>query len=55
LEPLIVGLQIYLNESPRAPQEILEVGQDVAQRIRDLEAKVKNRDSNKVATGAKRK
>ena len=35
LEPLIVGLQIYLGEQPLVAQEILEIGQDVAQRIRE--------------------
>jgi tetratricopeptide (TPR) repeat protein len=35
LEPLIVGLRIFLNEQPLVAQEILEVGQDVAQRIRE--------------------
>jgi tetratricopeptide (TPR) repeat protein len=35
LEPLIVGLQIFLGEQPLVAQEILEVGQDVAQRIRE--------------------
>jgi tetratricopeptide (TPR) repeat protein len=35
LEPLVVGLQIFLGEEPLVAQEILEVGQDVAQRIRE--------------------
>jgi tetratricopeptide (TPR) repeat protein len=35
LESLAVGLQIYLGEQPLVAQEILEVGQDVAQRIRE--------------------
>jgi tetratricopeptide (TPR) repeat protein len=39
LEPLMVGLQIFLGEQPLVAQEILEIGQDVAQRIRDLELK----------------
>jgi DNA-binding transcriptional regulator GbsR (MarR family) len=39
LEPLIVGLRIFLGESPIVAQEILEIGQDVAQRIRDLQEK----------------
>ena len=34
LEPLEVGLRLYLGQKPRAPREILEVGQDVADRIR---------------------
>jgi tetratricopeptide (TPR) repeat protein len=37
LEPMIVGLRIYLGEQPLVAQEILEVGQDVAQRIWDME------------------
>ena len=35
LEPLVVGVQIFLGESPRTAQEILEVGKDVAQRIEE--------------------
>jgi tetratricopeptide (TPR) repeat protein len=35
LEPLMVGLKIVLGEQPLVAQEILEVGQDVAQRIRE--------------------
>jgi tetratricopeptide (TPR) repeat protein len=35
LEPLVVGLQIFLGEEPLVAQEILEIGQDVAQRIRE--------------------
>ncbi len=34
LEPLEVGLRLYLGQKPRAAREILEVGQDVAERIR---------------------
>ncbi|WP_299410228.1 tetratricopeptide repeat protein [Acaryochloris sp. IP29b_bin.148] len=34
-EPLILGLQIFLGESPHVAHEIFEIGQDVAQRIRD--------------------
>jgi ABC-type iron transport system FetAB ATPase subunit len=34
LEPLIVGLKIFLGERPLVAQEIFEVGQDVAERIR---------------------
>ncbi len=37
-EPLTVGLRIYLGESPLVAQEILEVGKDVAQRIREMRA-----------------
>jgi tetratricopeptide (TPR) repeat protein len=35
LEPLVVGLQIFLGEKPLVAQEILEIGQDVAQLIRE--------------------
>ena len=35
LEPLIVGLRLFLGEKPRVAKEILEVGQDVADRIRE--------------------
>jgi tetratricopeptide (TPR) repeat protein len=35
LEPLAVGLQLFLGEQPLVAQEILEIGQDVAQRIRE--------------------
>jgi tetratricopeptide (TPR) repeat protein len=37
LEPLIVGLQIFLGEQPLIALEILEIGQDVAQRIREVQ------------------
>jgi len=33
LEPLAVGLRIYAGETPRVAKEILEIGQDVAERI----------------------
>lgn len=35
-EPLAVGLRIYLGEQPRVPAEILKVGKDVAERIRQI-------------------
>ncbi|MFN7936831.1 MAG: tetratricopeptide repeat protein [Bryobacteraceae bacterium] len=35
LEPLVIGLQIYLGESPQAAKELLEVGHDVAEQIRE--------------------
>lgn len=38
-ETLEVGLRIYLGESPRRAHEILEVGKDVAKRIRELAEK----------------
>jgi tetratricopeptide (TPR) repeat protein len=37
LEPLVVGLQLFLGEQPLVAQEILEIGQDVAQRIRETQ------------------
>ena len=36
LEPLLVGLRIYLGEKPQVAKEILEIGQDVAERIREV-------------------
>ncbi len=38
LEPLIVGLKLFLGQQPIVAQEILQVGEDVAQRIRDRQA-----------------
>ncbi|HEY6251415.1 MAG TPA: tetratricopeptide repeat protein [Candidatus Angelobacter sp.] len=38
LEPLAVGLQIYVGEAPVVAKEILEIGQDVADRIRQHQA-----------------
>ena len=35
LEPLATGIRLFLGETPLVAQEIREVGQDVAQRIRD--------------------
>ncbi len=34
LEPLAVGLQIFLGQDPKSAQEVLEIGRDVAERIR---------------------
>src|SRR3990172_2940199 len=34
LEPLLVGLRIYLGETPQLAKEILEIGKDVAEKIR---------------------
>ena len=36
LEPLLVGLRIYLGETPQVAKEILEIGKDVAERIRHV-------------------
>jgi hypothetical protein len=36
LEPLVVGLRIYLGETPQVAKEIVEIGQDVAERIREV-------------------
>jgi tetratricopeptide (TPR) repeat protein len=36
LEPLVIGLRIYLGETPQVAKEILEIGQDVAGRIREM-------------------
>jgi hypothetical protein len=35
LEPLLIGLRVYLGEAPRMAKEILEIAQDVAERIRE--------------------
>jgi tetratricopeptide (TPR) repeat protein len=45
LEPLIVGLQIFLGEQPLVAQEILEIGQDVAQRIREVQQVLQEAES----------
>ncbi len=37
LEPLEIGLTIFTGESPARAREILDVGRDVAQRIRELQ------------------
>lgn len=42
LEPLAVGLQVYLGETPIVAKEILEVAQDVAGRIRQYESGTSN-------------
>lgn len=41
LEPLAVGLQIYLGEAPVVAKEISEIGQDVADRIRKYSSEAK--------------
>jgi hypothetical protein len=41
LEPLVVGLKIFLGEEhPLVPQEIFEVGKDIADRIRSKQAEL---------------
>jgi tetratricopeptide (TPR) repeat protein len=42
LEPLVVGLQLFLGEQPLVAQEILEIGQDVAQRIQEKQQALQN-------------
>ncbi len=44
LEPLLAGLRIYLGETPQVAKEILEIGRDVAERIREIEEKQKDHD-----------
>ena len=44
LEPLIVGIRLYLGEDVRVATEILEVGKDVAERIREREGLLKDSD-----------
>jgi tetratricopeptide (TPR) repeat protein len=41
LEPLVIGIKIFLGEQPLVAQEILAVGQDVAQRIREQQKALK--------------
>ena len=38
LEPLTVGLRLFLGQAPKVAQEILEVGKDVAERIRQKQS-----------------
>jgi hypothetical protein len=40
LEPLRVGVRLFLGEQPIVAQEVLDVGQDVAKRIRELKGKL---------------
>jgi len=47
LEPLAVGLRIYLGEEPKVAQEIKEVGKDVAERIRKREGELSKRRKTK--------
>ncbi len=35
MEPLITGLKIFLGDKVRAPQEVMEIGKDVAKRIKE--------------------
>jgi hypothetical protein len=43
LEPLIVGLKIYLGEErPLVAQEVFEIGKDIADRIRTKQAELAN-------------
>ena len=35
MEPLTTGLKIFLGEKVRAPQEVMEIGKDVAKRIKE--------------------
>ena len=51
LEPLIVGLKIFLGEKVRTAQEIMEVGEDVAKRIRERMAALQDveRSTNKLS------
>ncbi len=54
VEALVVGLQIYLGETPRIAQEIAEVAQDVVQKIRERsDARVKRSSKQPDACSAK--
>ena len=46
LEPLEVGLRIFMGEQPRTAQEILEIGQDVVRRIRKRQEQMQNEKIN---------
>lgn len=50
LEPLLVGLRIYLGETPQVAKEIFEIGQDVAERIRGV-AQADKRNNNTEVVG----
>jgi hypothetical protein len=41
-EPLVVGLQMLVGESFRAPQEVVEVAKDVVKRIEERRAGLAN-------------
>jgi hypothetical protein len=43
LEPLLVGLRLYLGEDVKAAAEILEVGKDVAKRIEKRRAEIQGK------------
>jgi tetratricopeptide (TPR) repeat protein len=45
LEPFMIGLQIFLGEEPLVAQEVLEVGQDVAQSIRERQQALQSTDA----------
>jgi tetratricopeptide (TPR) repeat protein len=49
LEPLLVGLRIYLGGTPQVAKEILEVGQDVAERVREV-ARINERGQERGAS-----
>ena len=43
LEPLLVGLRMYVGEDVKAAAEIMEVGKDVVKRIQEKQAKMKGK------------
>ena len=43
LEPLAVGIEIFLGQEPEKAQEILEIGHDVAERIRQRQVELAER------------
>ncbi len=57
LEPLIVGLRLYLGEEVRAAAEIMEIGKDIVKRIEARKAEIEKKKSVKKTgkKGAKRK
>jgi tetratricopeptide (TPR) repeat protein len=48
LEPLAIGLQIYLGDAPVVAKEIAEIGQDVADRIRKYSSEAKQPEPNAI-------
>ena len=55
LEPLLVGLRIYLGETPEVAKEVFEIGKDVAERIREVAQEDKHSGDSESAPTSKRK
>jgi tetratricopeptide (TPR) repeat protein len=48
LEPLVVGLRLYLGEDVKAAMEIMEVAKDVVKRIEDTHKQIENTKKSEV-------